>query len=170
MLPCRCLLALKRRVFPGAVDKDEKGLGGMAYRPIGDAEQKNKLVTTATMSYAGLKSMIHAKLKKDDVRVKALMKYLMKNYTTKENPGMGDQGLFYYLHIMTKALEAYGNDFLKDENGKQITWREDILNKFMAMQKEDGHWENANGRFMENKHDLVGSYAIIAMKKALNIK
>jgi squalene-hopene/tetraprenyl-beta-curcumene cyclase len=34
------------------------------------------------------------------------MDWLRGNYTLEENPGMGPQGYFYYLHLMTKALTA----------------------------------------------------------------
>ena len=45
------------------------------------------------MTYAGLKSMIHAGLTPDDPRVKAAITSISaKNYTLDENPGLGQSG------------------------------------------------------------------------------
>ena len=47
----------------------------------------------ASMTYAGLKSMIYAGLSPDDPRVKAASTYIATHYTLDENPGLGEQGL-----------------------------------------------------------------------------
>jgi squalene-hopene/tetraprenyl-beta-curcumene cyclase len=51
----------------------------------------------ASMTYAGLKSMIHPGLTQDDPRVKAAYEYITKHYTLGENPGLGQAGLYYYI-------------------------------------------------------------------------
>ena len=61
------------------------------------------------MTYAGLKSMIYAGVKKDDPRVKAAYEWVQKHYTLDENPGMGGNGLYYYYHTFAKALDAIGD-------------------------------------------------------------
>ena len=58
------------------------------------------------MTYAGLKSMIYAGLTADDPRVKAAYDYITKHYTLDENPGLGQQGLYYYYQTFAKALAA----------------------------------------------------------------
>ena len=60
-----------------------------------------------SMSYAGLLSFIYAEMDKNDERVMAVRSWLNDNYTVKENPGMGPQGLFYYYHTMAKALSLF---------------------------------------------------------------
>ena len=60
----------------------------------------------ASMTYAGLKSMIHAGVGPDDPRVKAAVEWLRKHYSLDENPGMGKSGLYYYYHTFAKALDA----------------------------------------------------------------
>jgi len=52
----------------------------------------------ASMTYAGLKSMVHAGLTRDDPRVKAAYDYITKHYSVDENPGLGQSGLYYYYH------------------------------------------------------------------------
>ena len=56
------------------------------------------------MTYAGLKSMIYAGVDKDDQRVTAARKWITQFYTIEENPGMGQQGLFYYYQTFAKTL------------------------------------------------------------------
>ncbi len=60
----------------------------------------------ASMTYAGLKSMIFAGLTPDDPRVEAALTFIRKNYSLETNPGMGDAGLFYYYHTFAKSLTA----------------------------------------------------------------
>jgi squalene-hopene/tetraprenyl-beta-curcumene cyclase len=44
------------------------------------------LRSSAGMTYAGLKSMIHAGLTQDDPRVKAALEYIRKHYTVDAGP------------------------------------------------------------------------------------
>ena len=46
----------------------------------------------ASMTYAGLKSMIYAGLDRNDPRVKAALTYITQHYTLDENPGLGPAG------------------------------------------------------------------------------
>ena len=78
------------------------------------------------MSYAGLLSMIYAKVSADDPRVVAVKEWLGKNYTLDENPGIGAEGLYYYYQTMAKALTAANVNLLKLENGKEADWRNDL--------------------------------------------
>ena len=150
------------------VNKQPEEYGGFFYRPNESKAKKNGkegMIASGSMTYAGLKSMLHAKLKKNDPRVIAAMKYLMKNYVLTENPGMGMQGYFYYLHVMTKALNAFGADTLKDSDGVSVhDWRKDVTKQFVKLQKKDGSWTNDKGRFMESDPSLATSYAVIALK------
>ena len=59
-----------------------------------------------SMTYAGLKSMIYCGAGPEDPRVKAATKWIKDHYTLAENPGMGQQGLYYYYQTMSKALAA----------------------------------------------------------------
>ena len=60
------------------------------------------------MTYAGLKSMIYAGLVRDDPRVKAALTYITNHYTLDENPGLGQQGLYYYYHTFAKTMALLG--------------------------------------------------------------
>jgi squalene-hopene/tetraprenyl-beta-curcumene cyclase len=116
-----------------------------------------------SMSYAGLLSFIYADLRQDDPRLDAVMEWLRANYTLAENPGMGQQGLFYYYHTMAKALTLYGGDAIETKEGKKVKWREELALKLIDLQQANGSWANASGRWFEKDPDLVTAYAVIAL-------
>jgi squalene-hopene/tetraprenyl-beta-curcumene cyclase len=155
---------------PWASD-DPQNKGGFVYFP-GDskagemklASGKTALRSYGSISYAGLLSYIYADLDRDDPRVKAVYDWLRRNYTLDENPGMGKQGLFYYYHMMAKALSLYGLDTLTLENGKTVDWRKDLSLRLLDLQSADGNWVNENGRWWEKDPVLVTSYAVIVLE------
>lgn len=153
-------------------DKDPKSDGGFVYLP-GNSKASEKygdketLRSYGSMTYAGLKSMIYAKLKKDDPRVKAAVEWAKSHYTLDENPGMGPEGLFYYLQTFAKAHAVFGSDVVKTSDGKERLWRVDLIRKLLELQKGEGQWVNDNGRWMESVPELVTAYALISMEVAL---
>jgi squalene-hopene/tetraprenyl-beta-curcumene cyclase len=116
----------------------------------------------ASMTYAGLKSMIFAGVSKDDKRVQAALKFLQKNYSVEINPGMGTSGLFYYYHTMAKALDAFGVEEFESTDGKHH-WRSDIFNKLASTQNEDGSWVNKDSRWLEGDPNLVSGYSLLTL-------
>ncbi|RME88032.1 MAG: hypothetical protein D6785_01305 [Planctomycetota bacterium] len=124
-----------------------------------------------SMTYAGLKSLVHANLTKEDPRVKAAFYWIQKHYTLEENYGMGSgtnpqggkQGIFYYYMIMAKALDAYQIEKIKTLDGKVHYWRQELANKLLSLQKKEGFWQNSNPRWWEGNSVLVTSYALIAL-------
>lgn len=153
---------------------DPKNKGGFVYFPgnskAGTETLPNGRVALrsyGSMTYAGLLSFIYAKLDKGDPRVQAAYKWLLRNYTLEENPGLGAMGLYYYYHTMAKALAVYGEDLLP-VNGKLINWRRNLVEKLISLQKPDGCWVNENARWWENDPVLVTSYALISLEIAGN--
>lgn len=126
-----------------------------------------------SMSYAGLLSMIYADLDEKDPRVIAVKKWAGENYSVKENPGMatkedpslGQQGLYYYYHAMAKALAAANVDKLPLKGGAKADWRKDIANELLTAQREDGSWINANSRWWESDPVLVTAYAVLTLEQ-----
>lgn len=151
---------------------DPKNKGGFIYTP-GDTkagtektpEGRTALRSYGSMSYAGLLSLIYAKVSADDPRVVAVKEWLGKNYTTEENPGMGQEGLFYYYQTMSKALTAANVSMLKLDNGKEADWRGELGGKILAKQRENGSWVNDNGRWMESNPVLVTSYTVLSLEQ-----
>ncbi|MFT6181668.1 MAG: squalene-hopene/tetraprenyl-beta-curcumene cyclase [Akkermansiaceae bacterium] len=119
-----------------------------------------------SMSYAGLLSLVYSDLDAADPRVKAVTTWINDNYTLKENPGLGGQGLYYYYHVMAKSLVAANVPELKAKNGLKIDWRSDLAAKIINAHREDGSWLNTDAsRWMENDPILVTSYAIMTLQQ-----
>ena len=74
------------------------------------------------MTYAGLKSMIYAGLTAKDPRVKAASEWIGRHYTVVENPGMGQQGLYYYYDTFAKTMAALKIDEFEDAQGDKHDW------------------------------------------------
>jgi squalene-hopene/tetraprenyl-beta-curcumene cyclase len=142
--------------------------GGFIYSAADQSSQAGQtdnggLRSYASMTYAGLKSMIYAGVKADDPRVKAATEWIQKNYDLKSNPGLGTAGLYYYYHTFAKALEAAGYDKFKDADGKEHDWRAELIEELASRQREDGSWVNDNNRWLEGEAELVTSYALLAL-------
>lgn len=151
---------------------DPKNKGGFVYTP-GDskagtdttADGKVALRSYGSISYAGLLSLVYAKLTPDDPRVIAVKEWLGKNYTIDENPNMGAEGLYYYYQAMAKALNAAGINKLKLADGSEADWRKDLGGKLLSTQRENGSWVNDNGRWMESNPVLVTAYTVMALEE-----
>jgi squalene-hopene/tetraprenyl-beta-curcumene cyclase len=131
-----------------------------------DAKDKSAgggLRSYGSMTYAGLKSMVHAGLKPDDPRVKAALSWLGKHYDLDSNPGMGDAGLYYYYHLMAKALDALGQQHFVDASGKKHDWRAELTAELASRQNADGSWVNRNNRWLESDANLVTAFALLAL-------
>ena len=144
--------------------------GGFYYTPAaggssqaGIDEATGGLRSYASMTYAGLKSMIYAGVKPDDVRVQAALRWLRKNYDLESNPGMGTAGQYYYYHTFAKALAALGEDKFVDDKGVAHDWRQELIDELASRQKADGSWVNENSKWMEGDASLVTGYALLAL-------
>jgi len=126
-------------------------------------EADGALRSYGSMSYAGLKSMIYAGLKKDDPRVKAAISFLRKNYSVEANPGLGDMGLFYYYHTMAKTLHVLGDDVFVDDKGVEHDWRAEITASLASRQAADGSWTNKNNRWLESDPNLATGYSLLVL-------
>ena len=118
-----------------------------------------------SMTYAGLKSLIYAGLKKDDPRVKAATEWIAKNYDLTKNPGMPQphDGLYYYYHTFGKCLHALDVDTIQDARGVEHDWRSELFATLAEAQQENGSWVNQSDRWLEGEAELVTSYALIAL-------
>lgn len=162
--------------LPGSNDQkwasdDPANKGGFVYFPENSkageqhlTDGKTALRSYGSMSYAGLLSFIYAQVDKNDPRVKAVIDWLSKNYTLDENPGMGQEGLYYYYHTMAKALSSAGVETLTLKDGTKVNWRQNLAKRLLNLQNADGSWVNANGRWWEKDPHLVTSYATITLE------
>lgn len=144
--------------------------GGFYYTPAsggssqaGTDDATGGLRSYASMTYAGLKSMIYAGVKRDDPRVVAAVGWLRKHYDLDSNPGMGTSGLYYYYQTFAKALAAYGEPTFVDDQGRPHDWRKELIEALARRQRPDGSWVNENNRWLEGDANLVTGYALLAL-------
>lgn len=158
--------------------------GGFIYSPGADSrgesaageytgpDGRRMLRSYGSMTYAGLKSMIHAGLTKDDPRVKAAWDWITSNWTLRENPGMRlfdpehpDSGLYYYQLTLALAMHAYAQPVFQIPDGQNIDWRLALIDNIAHLQQADGSWVGSK-RWMEGNSVLVTSYMVQALHEA----
>jgi len=137
--------------------------GGFMYEP--GASKAGGTDSYSSMTYAGLKSMIYAKVDKDDERVTAAYDWIRSNYAIETTPRMGTQGLYYYYQTMAKSLDVMEVETIVDMAGDSHSWRADLANQLIKIQTPEGFWINENGRWWENNPVLVTAYAILALEE-----
>ncbi len=126
-----------------------------------------------SMSYAALKSFLHARVDRRDPAVEGLYRWISRHFTVRENPGMatkenpraGLSGLFYYYQTMSKALRLYGEPVVKDAAGVDHHWASELASHLLAIQRDDGHWKNESDRWWENLPALDTAYAMVALSE-----
>jgi len=160
--------------------------GGFVYTPAGGGEslaselagegrRGEKLPAGAapslrsygSMTYAAFKSLLYAGLSPDDERVRAAFEWIRGNWTFQENPGLGQQGLFYYYHAMSRALRVAQQHHVTDVDGVRHNWREELIDAIVSRQRPDGSWRNDADRWLESHEPLCTAYAVLALEEAL---
>jgi len=163
-------------IYSTSIDEDHPGSGeskaGTTEESRGKGRPVSSLRCYGSMTYAGFKSYIYADLKPDDPRVKAAFNWIRQNYTLAENPGMGNDGYYYYLVTMSKALNAAKVKYITpvdQENNKSEPhdWANDMIDRLAELQKEDGSFAILSSRWMEDQPILVTCYALLAVQYAL---
>lgn len=150
--------------FAGLVDD-----GGFYYTPAAGgssqagATANGGLRSYASMTYAGLKSLVYAGLSADDPRVKAATEWIRQHYTLAENPGLDQQGLFYYYLTFAKTMDALGDEMFVDSDGTSHRWANDLTAVLAEKQEDDGSWLNRQDRWLEGDKRLVTAYALLAL-------
>ncbi|MGB2985661.1 MAG: prenyltransferase/squalene oxidase repeat-containing protein, partial [Phycisphaerae bacterium] len=155
--------------------------GGFVYTPANEGESKAgtetvdgrfRLRSYGSMTYAGFKSMLYARVDRDDVRVQRAVDWISRYYTLDHNPNMphaqSKQGLYYYYHVLARAMYAWGEAIIRDAHGMPHRWRVELCEKLLSLQRDDGSWVNEEDRWYEGNPNLVTAYAVLAIQTALS--
>jgi len=121
----------------------------------------------ASITYAGVKSMIYAKVSKNDPRIQQALEWIKNNYSVENNAGQPSgrekSGLYYSYHSMSKALTVLEINELVDKDGVKHDWRKELTAQLAKTQAADGSWANTMDRFMEGDPNLVTGFALMAL-------
>ncbi|MEK6676935.1 MAG: hypothetical protein AABZ47_14940 [Planctomycetota bacterium] len=172
---CQMLSATNDQPFAAG-----QGDGGFVYTPANGGESmagtevvndRPRLRSYGSMTYAGFKSLLYAKVDRGDPRIQAAVEWIRRNYTLDQNPNMpGEQsreGLYYYYHVFARAMQTWGEDIFSDGQGLPHSWRNELAEKVISLQRGDGSWVNEKDRWFEGNPHLVTAYAILALQAAL---
>jgi len=129
---------------------------------LDDGTVASRLRSYGSMTYVGFKSLIYADLERDDPRVVAAEGWIEQHFTLDENPGMGDDGRYYYYLALARALDAWGEDEIGGED-----WREGLIDTLAGLQNDDGSFRSVSSRWMENDPVLITAYSLIATEVAM---
>ena len=161
-------------IYDPGLDRNKSGM-------IDNGDGTRSFVSYASMTYAGLLSMVHAGLTPDDGRVKAALAWIQDNYTLEENRGLGvratdanaaQQGLYYYYHAFAKCLATLGQPTVQTKDGEK-RWAVDLFQALRAREKKDektgrsGMWRNEHERWWEADPVLASAYVLNAMNYAV---
>lgn len=129
--------------------------------------QPVRLRSYGSMTYAGFKSLLYAGLGPEDPRVHAALEWLSRYWTLDENPGLGQQGYYYYLYTMARALYASRRDVIVGPDGVEHDWRAEMMSAILSRQNPDGSWINRQDRWLEGNPDLATIYSLLAIEETL---
>ncbi len=116
-----------------------------------------------SMTFAGIKSLLFARVSKEDPRVVAAVDWARHHYSVEENPGLGQQGYYYYVDTFARALSLLGSPTLKTADGREHRWAEELSRRLRSLQHPEGWWSNPVGRWWEGNKHLATAHACLAL-------
>ncbi len=141
--------------------------GGFAYYPGFSFE--GGWTSTASMTYAGIKSYIYADMDKSDPRVQAALKWITKRYTLEEHPGRGAKTYYYYIDVFARTWNILGTDVVVSDDGAKHEWFRDLVRKLSAEQRPQGFWVNSQSAAeWEDRPELCTAHALLALEYGLD--
>jgi hypothetical protein len=126
-----------------------------------------RLRSYGSMTYAGFKSLLYAGLSPQDPRVQSAFDWIRAHWTFDENPGVGQQGLYYFHHALARALRVNRQPVITDADDAPHNWREELIDAVTARQQDDGSWVNRADRWLEGQPELATAYCVLALEEAL---
>jgi len=150
--------------------------GGFFYNPTdpkaGTTTNREGVVifrSYGSITYAGMLALLYADVSRDDVRVRSAFDWACRHWGLDENPGMGQQGLYFFYNVLSTCLAAYGQDMIPVADQPLVDWKAALTTRLIERQRIDpdtggGYWVNENGRYWENDPVLVTAYALLALE------
>jgi len=142
-------------------DRSDKGASKAGTIKLPDGTEVPRSYGGAT--YNLLKDYLFMGLKKDNPRVLGAYDWIRKHYTVKEDPEMGQQGLYYSCYTLARTLQLWGTPMITDGAGVEHNWAKELAERIVSLQGKDGSWVNAEDRWWESDPSLVTAYTISAL-------
>ncbi len=173
----------------GSGETKPEGVAQFVEESTDDGQRVSRMRAYGSMTYSGFKSLLFAQLDREDPRVQSAYEWIRRNYTLRENPQMGDEGLYYYFVSFARAMDAFGQQYItplvpvgsttivvNDQTaagegsyteGRTSDWQNDLVARLAELQNPDGSFKSVNSRWMENNPVLITAYSLIALQNAV---
>ncbi len=135
--------------------------GGFVYAP--NESKAGGFASYASMTYAGIKSLMYCNVAKNDPRVVDGWRWLKANWDLDSHPGMGKVGLYFYYQTLGKTLAVWGEPVFTDARGGKHAWYAELVGKLASLQRPDGSWLNDNPKYWEGNPVLATARAVLAL-------
>jgi squalene-hopene/tetraprenyl-beta-curcumene cyclase len=157
----------------------ENEAGGFFYKPgksmAGTTNTPSGVVvfrSYGSMTYIGLLALIYSNVPKDDPRILSAFDWACRHWSLDENPGLGQEGMYFFYHVLTKSLTTFGRPLIPLKDGSAVNWRVEVARRILALQKTDPssarkYWANETGRYWESDPVLVTCYMVQALEQIL---
>ncbi len=152
---------------------------GQQKLPPKKVADKESIAGYGSMTYDGIKTYLYAGLKKDSPEVKSAVDWVRKNYSVEVHPGFPfdaaqrqhQRGLYHYFLVMSRALDALGENPFETFDGKKHNWANEIGEQFVKLVKDSKMWQNENPAWFEGDPVLTTSYVLVTCNTLLrNVK
>lgn len=126
------------------------------------------------VDYHQLLRLLGQDLRAEDPIVRRAERRLAERYTLERNPDLtlrfgpaaaGDAGYYYYLLTVARVLSAIGDPEFTTLEGETHPWASQLVERLASLQRADGSWVNANGRWWEDEPVLVTAYGLLALER-----
>ena len=166
-------------IYSTSESKDKVGSGQsetkLTYEEtLDDGTKVSQLRAYGSMTYAGFKSLIYARIPSSDPRIVAATDWIRRNYSLTENPGIGTDGMYYYFLTLARALEARRSDspaaartitvIKPDGTVQEHNYAHDLIDRLGELQQADGSFKSLGDRWMEKDPVLITAYALLALQ------
>jgi squalene-hopene/tetraprenyl-beta-curcumene cyclase len=137
--------------------------GGFIYYP--GFSKAGEDISYGSSTSAGIWGLFLSGLDAGDARIKAGLEWLNVHYSWDVNPNMEAKGLYNYFWGAARVNTFSKKSVVIDQSGTSHVWFDDLANKLMDIQVEDGYWINQDSDwFWENIPELATAYALLALE------
>jgi squalene-hopene/tetraprenyl-beta-curcumene cyclase len=152
--------------------------GSLYYTPVADGSvqkagtrkiaDRETIVGYGSMTYDGIKTYLYAGLRRDSPEVRTAVEWVRRNYSVDAHPGFPydpdtrthQRGLYYYYHVMARALDACGERPLTTPDGRPRDWPVELGEQLLKSMRVSKAWLNDNPAWYEGDAVLVTGYVL----------
>ena len=118
--------------------------------------------------YLVMHGLLLSNVGKEDPRLHSAFLSVREQESSNEGPGTGTEPPYRDYYFLISALDAYGEPFLVDADGKKYKWREELARELLELQQFPGQWEARSSPPQQGGSILPTCFAILALERLYN--